>query len=102
MREPSKFGVLLKRYRLMAGLSQETLAARTQLSSRAIGDLERGISRTPRPDTLALLSNALSLTSQQRTMLFATARPELAVTSEVFPAISFPRVPLPPTRRADQ
>lgn len=98
MREPSTFGVLLKHYRLMAGFSQEALAARTQLSSRAIGDLERGISRTPRPETLALLSTALSLTPQQRTTLFATARPELAAPPEGSPTLPSSGLPLAPTR----
>jgi transcriptional regulator with XRE-family HTH domain len=38
----SRFGTLLKRYRQAAGLSQEALAARADLSARAISDLERG------------------------------------------------------------
>ncbi len=51
MKESSSFGALLKRYRLEAGLSQEALAARAELSTRAISDLERGVKHTPRFET---------------------------------------------------
>ena len=98
MKELSSFGALLKRYRLEAGLSQEALAARAELSTRAISDLERGVKRTPHFDTLKLLTGALSLSEQQRALLLASARPELATTSDV-PSLSSPiPVPLPPTR----
>ena len=96
MRETSSFGALLKRYRLAAGLSQEALAARAGLSARGISDLERGIKHTPRFDTLNLLTNALSLSSQQRTLLLTTARPEAAVSGEAHPALPIHALPLPP------
>ena len=35
------FGVLLKRYRLVAGLTQEGLAERAGISARAVSDLDR-------------------------------------------------------------
>lgn len=76
MTEQTRFATLLKRYRQAAGLSQEALAARAQLSARAISDLERGINRTPRNDTLELLTDALSLSSHQRALLRAAARPD--------------------------
>ncbi|HEY6407797.1 MAG TPA: tetratricopeptide repeat protein [Ktedonobacteraceae bacterium] len=98
MKESSSFGALLKRYRLEAGLSQEALAARAQLSTRGISDLERGVKQTPRFDTLNLLSGALSLSEQQRALFLAAARPELK-TPVAVPSASAPiRVPLPPTR----
>src|SRR5260370_20467875 len=75
MQEQSSFGALLKRYRLAAGLSQEALAARARLSGRTISDLERGVHATPHTDTLELLTGALSLPDQQRTLLLASARP---------------------------
>jgi len=75
--ERTQFGILLKRYRTAAGLTQEALAARAQLSARTIADLERGINRIPRYDTLELLLEALSLTVQQRALLLATVRPEM-------------------------
>ena len=73
MKEQSNFGALLKHYRLAAGLSQEALAARAGLSARTISDLERGIHGTPRTDTLELLTSALSLSAQQRTLSIVTS-----------------------------
>src|SRR3989440_1475821 len=75
--EPTTFGVLLKHYRMAAGLTQEALAERANLSTRAISDLERGLSRAPRYDTLDLLTTAMSLSAEQRAALFAAARPPL-------------------------
>jgi predicted ATPase/transcriptional regulator with XRE-family HTH domain len=68
------FGTLLKRYRLAAGLTLETLAERAALSARAISDLERRVSRAPRSETLALLLEALGLSSEERATLTAAAR----------------------------
>jgi len=48
---PGPFGVLLLRYRMAAGLSQEDLAERAGLSRRGISDLERGARRAPHPAT---------------------------------------------------
>jgi len=74
MTETTRFATLLKRYRQAAGLSQEALATRAQLSARAISDLERGINRTPRNDTLELLTEALTvLTSTCQTLGCRTA-----------------------------
>ena len=98
MQEKASFGALLKRYRLAAGLSQEALAARASLSTRAISDLERGINRTPRYDTLELLVNALSLSPQQRDVLRAAAHPEMAPAPEEIPAPVFSGLPLASTR----
>ncbi len=98
MKEHSSFGALLKRYRLAAGLSQEALAARASLSARTISDLERGVHGTPRTDTLELLTGALSLSAQQRTLLLASARPEIADFVDVPARSPSPIFPLPPTR----
>ncbi len=98
MKEQSSFGVLLKRYRLAAGLSQEALAARANLSGRTISDLERGIHATPHTDTLELLIGALSLSTQQRDLLLAAARPEVAASVEAHPRFPSSGLPLPPTR----
>ena len=57
--QPHTFGELLKHYRGAAGLTQEALAERAQISVRGVSDLEHGRTRTPRPDTLALLVTAL-------------------------------------------
>ena len=92
----TSFSTLLKRYRQVAGLSQESLAARSGLSARAISDLERGINRTPRYDTLELLSNALSLTAQQRILLQISARPEVASFLDSTSELPTLDIPLPP------
>src|SRR5665213_351524 len=72
---PPVFGDLLRRYRVTAGLTQETLAEQAHLSARAISDLERGVKRSPRRDTLALLIDALQLSSGARADFEAAARP---------------------------
>ena len=98
MQEQSNFGALLKHYRLATGLSQEALAARASLSARTISDLERGIHDAPRSDTLELLTSALALTDQQRTLLLASARPKATTfvdTPSHPPRLDFP---VPPTR----
>src|SRR5690242_9749654 len=98
MTEQASFGTLLKHYRQAAGLSQEALAARAGLSARAISDLERGINRTPRYDTLELLSSALSLSPQQHALLQAAARPEVAAAALAPVGPPSSGLPLPPTR----
>lgn len=67
------FGVLLRRYRLAAGLTQEQLAERASVSTRAVSDLERGGGRMPRLGTVTLLSEALALTPQQQADLRVAA-----------------------------
>jgi transcriptional regulator with XRE-family HTH domain len=59
------FGTLLQGSRLAAGLTQEEIAEWARLSTRAISDLERGVSRIPRQATLDLLVEAFSLIQTQ-------------------------------------
>jgi transcriptional regulator with XRE-family HTH domain len=68
------FGVLLKRFRLAARLKQEELAERAELSARTISDLERGVSRAPRKETLRLLAEALGLSEADRALLVHVAQ----------------------------
>lgn len=68
------FHVLLRRYRLAAGMTQEALAERSTLSVRAISELERGSRRRPQRETLHLLEAALALTSGERDQFAAAAR----------------------------
>ncbi len=68
------FGDALHRHCVVAGLTQEALAERAHLSARAISDLERGVKRRPRRDTLALLADALSLVGATRAAFEAAAR----------------------------
>jgi predicted ATPase/DNA-binding XRE family transcriptional regulator len=77
MDERQPFGLVLKRFRLAAGLTHEALAERASLGARTISDLERGVSRAPRSDTLSLLIEALDLSPDQRALLRAAARPRL-------------------------
>jgi predicted ATPase/DNA-binding CsgD family transcriptional regulator/transcriptional regulator with XRE-family HTH domain len=67
------FGVLLRRYRAATGLTQEALAEKAGLSVRGITDLERELVRSPRPDTLRLLLDALSLPASDEAILSAAA-----------------------------
>lgn len=70
-----QFGDTLKRYRMATGLTQEELAERAGLSTRAISDLERGIKRMPRRITLRLLMEALDVPPEDRPALERNARP---------------------------
>jgi class 3 adenylate cyclase/tetratricopeptide (TPR) repeat protein len=72
--ERSSFANLLKRRRLVAGLSQEELAGRAGLSPRAISDLERGEHTNPRPATVRLLADALGLRELERALFLAAAQ----------------------------
>jgi predicted ATPase/DNA-binding XRE family transcriptional regulator len=93
--ESTPIGALLKRFRLAAGLTQEALAERASLSTRAVSDLERGLSRAPRYNTLDLLTRAMNLSASQQAALFAAARP--TVPSEDARAASLQALPIPPT-----
>src|SRR5215470_10974428 len=85
--EQRPFGVVLRGYRVAAGLSQEELAKRAQLSRRTISDLERGVTSGPYRSTVALLADALGLDAAQRAALDRAARRTGAA----------PSAPLPPT-----
>jgi predicted ATPase/DNA-binding XRE family transcriptional regulator len=65
-RERGGFGNLLRRYRIAAGLTQQELAERAGLSARGVQDLERGIRRSPHPDTTRRLAEALGLRDAER------------------------------------
>ncbi len=67
------FGILLKRLRRAAHLSQEELAARAHYSTGYIGMLERGV-RLPLPATAALLADALALSEADRALLVGAAQ----------------------------
>lgn len=59
-----QFAVLLRRHRHRAGFSQDDLAERAGLSTRAISDLERGVKQRPYPETVRQLAIALDLTGE--------------------------------------
>lgn len=63
--QPRFFAELLRRHRLAAGLTQEELAERANVSVRAVSALERGVNHTPRRDTVELLAQALALSPEE-------------------------------------
>ena len=69
----SDFGMLLRRHRLAAGLSQEALAERAGISTNGVSALERGYRRTPQRETLGLLVEALALGGERRNEFEAAA-----------------------------
>ena len=100
------FGALLRRYRTLAGLTQESLAGRAGVSVRAVSDLERGVNRAPRAETLDLLVAALGLGPADRAALIAAAHPDLdtltlpaaSTSPAVAPSLLISaRLPWPPT-----
>jgi DNA-binding NarL/FixJ family response regulator/DNA-binding XRE family transcriptional regulator len=70
MRESEvSFGERLRQLRLRAGLSQAALAERAGLAAAAVAALERGVRRSPYPQTLGALADALQLTLEERAAL---------------------------------
>src|SRR5262245_50356022 len=67
------FGLLLKRYRRSAHLTQAELAERAGFSVVYISMLERG-TRQPQPSTVALLAEALELSGGERATLVSAAQ----------------------------
>lgn len=75
-REPvSRFGDLVRAYRLEAGLTQQELAAKTGLSVAALRDFEQSRRHRPRPTSLAALIDALGLDAEQATSMARAAEP---------------------------
>src|SRR5688572_26133658 len=73
--EGESFAALLRRLRVAAALSQEALAERAGLSTRAVSDLERGVRQRPYLATVRLLADALQLDPDTRAALAAIAQP---------------------------
>jgi predicted ATPase/DNA-binding XRE family transcriptional regulator len=65
------FGARLRRLRESAGLTQEELAARADLTRNAVSALERGERRRPYPHTVRSLAEALDLSGDERAALVA-------------------------------
>lgn len=64
-----ELGAYLRDARQRSGLTQEELAERTGLSVRAISDLERGRTASPRKGSLRLLTEVLGLPDSASTAL---------------------------------
>jgi transcriptional regulator with XRE-family HTH domain len=79
------FAELLKQYRQACGLTQEALAERANLSSRAISDLERGVKQAPHATTVRLLIQGLGLDSTTAVQFTAAAAPRRTAQSAASP-----------------
>jgi CubicO group peptidase (beta-lactamase class C family)/transcriptional regulator with XRE-family HTH domain len=71
---PEPFGILLRRFRASADYTQEQLAERADLSTRAVSDLERGIIARPREYTVRQLAEALELSGDEAAEFEQSAR----------------------------
>jgi predicted ATPase/DNA-binding XRE family transcriptional regulator len=93
------FAELLRRLRLAAGLTQESLAEAAGVSVDAVGTLERGARLTPRMDTVRLLANALGLDGEDRQRFLSVSAPhprQPKPTNSAWPAAGrFPQVRSP-------
>jgi predicted ATPase/transcriptional regulator with XRE-family HTH domain len=74
MKATASLAQLVRSFRAISGLSQETLAERCGLSTRAVSDIETGIARAPRLVTLMLLGEALGLSPADRLRLQEAGR----------------------------
>lgn len=85
---------LLKRFRVEAGLSQQTLADRALISVQAVSALERGFRKAPYRATLERIADALALSEEARQTLELSAhrsRGPRAVEQDLEPAHNLPR-----------
>jgi predicted ATPase len=79
----ASIGIMLRGFRVRAGLTQEALAARAGLGVATLKALERDQRQRPHPNTVALLANALELAPEERVALMDIARPRLSVSPVV-------------------
>ncbi|MGW0809543.1 helix-turn-helix domain-containing protein, partial [Nonomuraea sp. NPDC002799] len=70
----SSFGALLRSLRQAVGLTIEELSHASGVSVRAIGDMERGVSRGPQRRTVQALAEALRLDDEQGAELAEAAK----------------------------
>jgi predicted ATPase/DNA-binding XRE family transcriptional regulator len=89
--DAGSFSLLLRQTRVAAALSQEELAERAGLSARGVSDLERGLRRAPRLETVRMLADALGMNDAERAALLVAARAPLADSA----AASSPSLGLP-------
>ena len=94
-----RFGALLRRHRLAAGLSQAELAERAGLSTAAVGALESGRRASPRHFTVRSLADALALANADRSILINAAQAPSTASPEAEAHLGqLPAPPRPPTR----
>jgi predicted ATPase/DNA-binding XRE family transcriptional regulator len=90
-----RLGGTLRRLRQAAGITQEELAERAGISTRAVSDTERGLRAAVRADTARRLAAALGLTGEARGTFEALARGRPAGQPPAPPASTLPEVPTP-------
>ncbi len=93
----ASFSTRLRRYRRLAGLSQEALAERAGISVRALSGMERGEGHIPYAETVRLLADALALTPTECAHFIAAARSRPSRKSSM-PAASFGDARMQPAR----
>lgn len=67
--------VILKKLRESRNMTIKQLSEKSGVGNGTIGDIERGVNKA-RTSTLEKLSNALKLTSEEKTQLFSSLLPE--------------------------
>lgn len=87
-------GELLKDHRTSAGMTQEELAEKAEVSARTVSDVERGLRTRIYRDTASRLAEALGLADRARIDFEAAARGRASGAAK-HPA---PALPTPPTR----
>ncbi len=91
------FGARLRSFRQAAGLTQEELASKAGLTSKAISVLERGERRRPYPHTVRALADALGLGEAERAALLASVPGRGASPVPPTAAPGSSALPVPPT-----
>lgn len=86
----AELAALLKKFRVQAALSQQTLAERADISVQAVSALERGFRKAPYRATLERIADALQLSEPERKALEEAARPSRGA-RHVAPAHNLPR-----------
>ncbi len=95
--DDAPFSAELRRLREAAGLTQEELASRANLTAKAVGALERGERKRPYPHTVRALADALGLSEEERASLLETVPRRGGTVSEEPPdAALASSLPVPP------
>jgi len=90
----STLGDLLKHHRAAAGLTQEELAERAEVSARTISDAERGLRTTIYRDTARRLAEALGLMGDDLARFERAARARRKLPPQIRSEIPVPPTPL--------
>ncbi len=93
----NQFGTRLKSFRRAAGMTQEMLAERSDLSVNAISALERGERQHPYPRTIQALATALGLDDAGRASLIEAAAGHLAPIADSRTSRRAASIPAPAT-----